>query len=93
MSWPMANPAQWNPNAMMPPDMNNMNMAGMTQEQWSAMQQQNWQQWSQWQNQYAQWHKQYGDKVGLFFIPTIKLYRNFLHILLVLVANPSVEIS
>lgn len=63
MSWQMPNAAQWNPDMGMNP---NMNMGSYTADQWTAMQQQNWQQWSQWQQQYAQWHKQYGDKVGHF---------------------------
>lgn len=37
---------------------------GMTPEQHYAMQQ-NWQQWQTYQQQYAQWQAQYGEKVIL----------------------------
>jgi hypothetical protein len=39
-------------------------MAGYTQQQWNAVQQQHWQQWQQWQQQFQQWQQQYGDKVS-----------------------------
>lgn len=47
------------------------------QQQWSIMQQQNWQQWQTWQQQYQQWHLQYGDKVHYPYIKTM-IYLNFL---------------
>lgn len=50
----------WNPAMALAPD---MGMGSYTAEQWTAIQQQNWQQWSQWQQQYAQWQNQYGGKV------------------------------
>ncbi|XP_069691442.1 YLP motif-containing protein 1-like isoform X2 [Periplaneta americana] len=37
-------------------------MAGYTSQQWSVVQQHNWQQWQQWQQQFQQWQQQYGDK-------------------------------
>lgn len=59
MAWQM--PGQWNPGvAQMTPD---LNMGSYTAEQWAILQQQNWQQWTQWQQQYSQWQSQYGDKV------------------------------
>lgn len=62
MSWPAHNQAQpqWN-SAGMP--MQDMSSGPYTPEQWALMQQQNWQQWTQWQQQYSQWQNQYGDKV------------------------------
>ncbi|XP_053608288.1 YLP motif-containing protein 1-like isoform X4 [Plodia interpunctella] len=59
MSW-TANTGQWNPGIAITPD--NMNMGSYTPDQWTAMQQQNWQQWAQWQQQFAQWQSQYGEK-------------------------------
>lgn len=32
--------------------------------QWQTAQQGNWQQWQEWQTQYAQWQAQYGEKVS-----------------------------
>lgn len=36
-------------------------------EQWAQAQQHNWQQWAQWQQQYQQWHQQYGAEVFHLF--------------------------
>ncbi|CAH2258969.1 jg12593 [Pararge aegeria aegeria] len=58
MAWSMPNSGQWNPGIGMTADM----MGSYTQEQWALMQQQNWQQWSQWQHQYAQWQNQIGGE-------------------------------
>jgi hypothetical protein len=38
-------------------------MTGCTQQQWTVVQQQHWQQWQQWQQQFQQWQQEYGDKV------------------------------
>lgn len=53
--------AQWNPAgvAMQPV----MNSSSFSPGQWAIMQQQNWQQWTQWQQQYSQWQNQYGGEV------------------------------
>lgn len=65
MSWPVPPAAaQWNPGMAAVPDVSMSNMGSYTPEQWTAMQQQNWQQWAQWQQQYVQWQTQYGDKVS-----------------------------
>ncbi|XP_060804052.1 myb-like protein AA isoform X2 [Amyelois transitella] len=58
MSWPV-NSGPWTPGIAVTQD---MNMGSYTADQWTAMQQQNWQQWAQWQQQYAQWQSQYGEK-------------------------------
>lgn len=67
MAWPMPTAGQWGSGIAMTPEINMANMGSYTAEQWAVMQQQNWQQWTQWQQQYAQWHGQYGDKVSYYF--------------------------
>lgn len=52
-------PGPWNTGLGVPSD---INMASYTPEQWAMLQQQNWQQWTQWQQQYAQWQNQCGEK-------------------------------
>lgn len=64
MSWPMQ-PGPWNTGLGVPSD---INMASYTPEQWAMLQQQNWQQWTQWQQQYAQWQNQCGEKVCTFML-------------------------
>lgn len=71
MAWPLQNTAQWNPTMGMTPD---MNVGPYTVKEWSDMQQHNWQQWAQWQQQYTQWHHQYGDKVMILISFDMGLY-------------------
>lgn len=65
MAWPMPTSGQWSSGMGMGSDINMASMSSYTPEQWAAMQQQNWQQWTQWQQQYVQWQGQYGDKVSI----------------------------